>query len=110
MVTSDDIIRQMNALVEGSIAEAGETVEQVLGEQIAERGVAADLVRPSKEPSEDPAREEFNEDSTNEPENLSDVPELAPAEDDESEDEAEDDEESESGEEEQEIPGQHPKE
>jgi hypothetical protein len=37
MVTSDVIISRMIELVEGSMAEGGETVEQVLGEQIMEQ-------------------------------------------------------------------------
>jgi hypothetical protein len=118
MVTSDETIRQMNALVEGSMAEVGGTVEQALGQQIAEEEAAVDPKEPSEEqsedpvseaprqdPSEDPVREEPGEDPMSEPENQDDVPELTPAEDDESEDEAEDDEESDNEEEESEPEG-----
>jgi hypothetical protein len=111
---SDEIIRQMNALVEDSMAEVGGTVEQALGQQIVEEEAAVDpkessedvvLEAPRQDPSEDPVREEPGEDPMSEPENQGDVPELTHAEDDESEDEAEDDEESDNEEEESEPEG-----
>jgi hypothetical protein len=111
MVTSEDIVKRMNALVEGSSEENGETVEKVLGEQIAEKEIAVDPVGPDEAPSEDPVleepREEPSEDLISDLENRNDVPELEPAGDDESDDEAEDDETSDSeDEEEQDISGQ----
>jgi hypothetical protein len=48
MVTNEEIIKRMNALVEGSNKEIGETVEQALGEQTAEQDIAADLAGPSE--------------------------------------------------------------
>jgi hypothetical protein len=114
MVMTEEIIKRMNALVEGSGKEIGETVEQVLGEQNAEQDIAADLAEPSEEPGEDPVLEEPREEPSEDPvpgvpsENATreigirnNVPELEPAGDDESDDEAEDDETSNSEDEEE---------
>jgi hypothetical protein len=102
MVTTDEIVKYMNAMVEGSIAENVETVEQALGEQVIEQ--TSDLVgEPSGEPSADPAPEESKEgpieapvygESNEAPLRDSDdqegVPELEPAAEEESDDKAED--------------------
>jgi hypothetical protein len=120
MVTSEEIIKHMNALVEGSKKEIGETVEQVLGKQIAEQDTTANIVEPNEDPSEDPELEEPREEPSGDlvlgvpSENPTgdirlrdDVPELEAAGDDESDDEAEDDETSDSeDEEEQDKSGQ----
>ncbi len=108
MVTSGEIIKRMNALVEGPNEEMGETMEQVLGEQSAEQDIAVDRAETSEGPGKDPAlepREEPSEDpglgvpdknTTGEIGIRNDVPELKPAGDDESDDEVEDDETSDS--------------
>jgi hypothetical protein len=57
MVTTEDIVKRMNALVDGAVAENSDTIEQILGEQITPE-LAND---PNGEPSSDPKAEEPRE-------------------------------------------------
>jgi hypothetical protein len=105
MVTTEDIIKQMNALVDGAVAENLETIQQVLGEQLTpdlvngpneELSADPEAEEPRETPSEEPVHEEPTETPSDDPVNQDDVPELEPAGEDESDDEAEDEEEEES--------------
>jgi hypothetical protein len=85
MGRTNEIIKQMNALVKGSVAENAETMEQILGEQVMEQETAELANEPSEEPGADLASDPDSQDG---------VPELEPAGGDESNDEAENDEDS----------------